>query len=154
MQQLYSLQDVKKQKLNIMRTQAPDTHQTYEWVMSNQKLFEKPVIFPFMEIQVKDDQHAKYLEFQLGKNIWVCLVQTDKDRDTIAKQTDLKEWRVLVIKMAGTGGPPHHPFDLENAKLPGVTHWLDQIFDAPPLVKAAMIDLSSLDRCMVGTQKN
>jgi hypothetical protein len=58
-----------------------------------------------------------------------------------------------VIKMAGTGGPPHHPFDLENAKLPGVTHWLDQIFDAPPLVKAAMIDLSSLDRCMVGTQK-
>jgi hypothetical protein len=79
-----------------MRTQAPDTHQTYEWVMSNQKLFEKPVIFPFMEIQVKDDQHAKYLEFQLGKNIWVCLVQTDKDRDTIAKQTDLKEWRVLV----------------------------------------------------------
>jgi hypothetical protein len=31
----------------------------------------------------------------------------------------------------------------------GITHTLDQLFDAPPLVKHMLVDLSGINKCVV-----
>ena len=95
---------------------------------------------------------AIYLESHCGKALWSMFVTViEADRDLITRECP---GRPNVVYRPNASEPIHHPGPAvsELAHF-GITHTLDEVFDAPLAVKNVLNDNSRLADCYVGTEK-
>ncbi len=113
--------------------------------------FKHDVFGPLLcEVAVKEKQHADYLEQQCPQWVWAAFVTTcDADRDLI--RAECKGLNATVINYTkDVSAPIEHPVPVASLAKLGVTHTLDTVFDAPPVVKHALNDQGGLGKAYVG----
>ena len=109
--------------------------------MQNQ--FHKPVIGPILTLIKCDNiNHRKYLEAQIGKRFLAAYItQDDRDRSKLQEWT--KRWQTTAVNMPSA--KYEDPIIDQRLKSLGITHRLDQCFEADAVVKAALCDMNQLN---------
>ena len=109
--------------------------------MQNQ--FHKPVIGPILTLIKCDNiNHRKYLEAQIGKRFLAAYItQDDRDRSKLQEWT--KRWQTTAVNMPSARY--EEPIIDQRLKSLGITHRLDQCFEAGAVVKAALCDMNQLN---------
>ena len=115
--------------------------------MQHDGLFHKPVLGPILTLIKCDNMnHRKYLEASIGRK-WISAYITQDDRDRGKLQQWTKKWGTNAVNMSSVNYQDR-VID-ERTKSLGITHTLDQCFEAEPVVKAVLCDLSQLQRTFV-----
>ena len=137
----------------------------------NRARFKKPVFGPILnEVRVPDRAHAAFVEAQIPRSIkggFLC--QTEKDRSTLfalARELKLPKPNIHVCCTGGAlreyGAPRNRadpqtvfrPYDnarMDALRKHGVVGTLDQLLEAPPVVKLMLCQACSLHQAVVGT---
>lgn len=103
------------------------------------------------EVKVKDAQHAKYLEQHVPRWCWNMFVTTNEHDHGVLAQ-GLKALRVNVGTYTGNveESIKHPSGDATEYSQYGITHTLDEVFDAPNIVKHILKDNAQIHRAYVG----
>ena len=153
---LAQLDNLRHQRIEALRAARPGPNRglaTAADIVAKMKAdgkFTKDVYGPMLcEVAVNDRLHAGYLEQAVPQSFWSMFVTCcDEDRNALLAAT--KSLNVscqnYTGSLSGVGGAP---VSAELKKL-GVTGTLDTVFDAPPLVKAALNDAGGLTRAYIG----
>ena len=100
-----------------------------------------------MEINVANNLHALYLEHVIPKYMQVAFItQTLKDdklfHDYVANEIHVNGLRTTCLDSPAR--PHQRVCDINDIKKYGVTHWLDEVFECPQVVKEALRCNSSI----------
>lgn len=124
----------------------------YEWVQRHRNELRKEVYGPVLiEVNVPHQKHASYLETQVPNYIWKSFITQDPvDRDFLVK--GLKAFDIPVLNYVGDRSPSRKPLPVsEEMRKLGIYSRLDQVFDAPPVVKDVLVSQAALDHSFVGS---
>lgn len=131
-------------------TQALVTNDTrlkdsLDWLSANKHRLKGQVFGPIAtEVKVADRQHAAYLEQHVPMSTWKAFITTcAEDRDLLMHNIEAN----VINYKAQQRSPSRIP---EEARAIGVTHTLDQVFEANDIVKSTLCLMSSLDRSYIG----
>ena len=106
---------------------------------------------------MKDELHARYIENHCPQQLLTSIVcEEDADVKLILNQlVDVKKLNLNIIKADSEvrDYSANRICDIAGLKQYGITHWLDQVFDAPAVVKNAMNDNAQLFKVACGTNK-
>lgn len=156
--QLKELDDLRAQKVENLRRWNKDAHNGYLWLRENENKFEKKVYGPVaLEVTVPNPLHARYLEMVTpGWVITAFICQTPKDHDTLLQELYDKQ-KLRVSAMYNEPYDPRrnpNPCPLEELTNYGVSHFMDQVFEAPPVVKAALCGQGNAHLWAAGTHES
>ncbi|KAA6420293.1 MAG: structural maintenance of chromosomes 5 [Trebouxia sp. A1-2] len=163
--QLNEMDNIKGQRLlTLMRILRSDgIKKAYEWVVNGNRsgLFRGVVYGPILlEVQVQDKQHGIYLEENCPLSLWQRFVTTFReDQDLLVKEfaDKTKGYNFRPIVSNYQGNPQavitHPKGEAQQYARYGITHTLDQVFEAPPVVKHVMTDEANLNEAYVGTRE-
>ena len=103
------------------------------------------------EVHVKCREHAKYLEQHVPRWCWNMFVTTNEDDHGVLAQ-GLKSFRVNISTYTGDTEEKivHVNGDASTYSQYGISHTLDEIFDAPNIVKHILKDNAQIHRAYVG----
>lgn len=128
-----------------------DSHvyDVYMWVHSDEakaKLRGKVYGPIYMEVSLKDKMHCvwldKILPFSEGTGFYTEYME---DRQAIIDYQNKQKWKQVRITWAGHAGEEHRrPLSKEQMKQFGFSCYLDELFDAPELVKWTLCNQHSL----------
>lgn len=112
-----------------------------------------PVLGPILcECAVPIRQHAGFLEQHVKADLWSAMVVTGTKDDYNKVSNLLRPFNISVSHFMGDPNAPiHHPVPAALLASLGVTHTLDEVFDAPPAVKGVLQSTSRLGTVHVGT---
>ena len=153
---LAQLDNLRHQRIDAMRGARPGPNRGLAAAadivakMKAEGRFKNEVYGPLLcEVAVTQKLHAGYLEQQVPQSFWSMFVtRCDEDRNLLLAET--KSLNVSCQNYTGSlDGVGGAPVSAELMKL-GVTGTLDTVFDAPPLVKAALNDAGGLTRAYIG----
>jgi chromosome segregation ATPase len=153
-QRLHQLGDLRASRLNSLERRHQGISRAHAWIHQNRNRFRGPVYGPVaMEIDCPDPSHANMLEMQIS-NVWmsyfVVLHQEDQDllRQEVPQATG---YRPNVAAFAGdVNAPLSHQYGTssEYARF-GIVNTLDEVFQAPLVIKKALDDNFSLSKTFV-----
>eukprot|EP01027_Heterolobosea_sp_BB2_P006932 GEZU01010378.1.p1 GENE.GEZU01010378.1~~GEZU01010378.1.p1 ORF type:complete len:869 (-),score=268.96 GEZU01010378.1:51-2597(-) len=152
---LKDLQDLKQRRLATIERYANNTYKAYQWIEANKHRFDKTPLLLALHVNVPSAEHAKFLEQHCPNWLLTAfVVSSDKDDRTL--QSELNENRKLGVSIVCTKerniADDPRPAPLEDLKKYGITHYLDQTFGAPDIIKSAMQDMASITQVAVGTR--
>jgi len=152
---LTALDDMRKQRLERLRTNDPDAFKVFRWCESNRNLFRMPVFGPLvLEMNVPDSLHAKYLEHMIpGWLLTAMITQCPEDRDVISEEIRKQNFSTTCVNASHESFDAHSPCDIRDLEEFGITHFLDQVFDAPPIIKAVLCRRCNLHMIAAGSHK-
>jgi len=105
-----------------------------------------------LELNVPNPVHANYLEQALGKWIkFAFIVCCEEDKELMAKYKESSRARfdyIYHIRELSL----KHPVPTKDMKQFGVESYLDEVFDAPRIVKYELSNLGLVHRMVVGSQ--
>lgn len=161
-----ALQDERRRRQEMIRHYSPDAYQCWQWLQSaeHRSLFKAHVYGPVaLELHVADALHARYLEQQIPTSLmWAFICETAHDRNVLMREYIEKTQprpAITVIVPSSPSTSSHetntsrYPVPLSELSRYGITHYLDQVFEAPPLVRQVVCSMVDLHLCAVGTQK-
>ena len=153
-QKLQRLGDVKLQRLrNASRVTGSDLVAARQFVESVRSQLRGPVYGPLAcEVHVKHAEHAPFLEQHVPRWCWNMFVVTSQaDHSMLGPQ--LKRFGVNISTYQGDPGAPiDHPNGEGHTYASyGITYTLDEVFDAPNIVKHILKDNSQIHRAYVGS---
>ncbi|TVU29709.1 hypothetical protein EJB05_21288, partial [Eragrostis curvula] len=121
----------------------------YRWVQDNRKHFRKEVYGPvLLEVNVQDRDLATYLENHVSNYIWKDASDCDK---LVSK---MKHYGVPVLNYTADRGMRREPFNITpDMQQLGIFSRLDQVFEAPSVVKDILISQAALDCSYIGTEE-
>ncbi|BDA44497.1 Structural maintenance of chromosomes protein 5 [Coccomyxa sp. Obi] len=157
-EQLARLDSVRDNKLRQLEQFHRGITAFTHWVADNKARFRGEVYGPILlEVTVKDPQYAKYLEHQLPRHIWPRFVTMYReDQDELQREADRAGFRgLLTTNFAGSpNGPLRYP-DGQASQYASfdIKHTLDEVFEAPPVIKHILSDECSITRAFVGTAR-
>ncbi|KAI4333084.1 hypothetical protein L6164_017934 [Bauhinia variegata] len=128
--------------------------EAYTWVQEHRDEFNKKVFGPvLLEVNVSNQDHAKFLEGQVAYYIWKSFITQDSgDRDLLVKH--LKSFDVPILNHTGNDGHRRDPFEISKDMHDlGIYSRLDQIFDAPTAVKEVLTEQFGLDHSYIGSRE-
>ncbi|XP_057458150.1 structural maintenance of chromosomes protein 5-like [Lotus japonicus] len=140
--------------LQLQKCGVEKNFEAYKWVRENRYKFNKDVYGPvLLEVNVPNQKHAQYLEGQVAHHVWKSFITQDSgDRDLLVK--NLKFFDVPILNYTGGDNHQRRPFEIsEDMRALGIYSRLDQIFDAPVVVKETMISTSMLDLSYIGSKE-
>ncbi|XP_066460282.1 structural maintenance of chromosomes protein 5 isoform X2 [Eleutherodactylus coqui] len=153
-QQFDNLLNLKQEKL---RKRFADTHNAIVWLRENKEQFKKRVCLPIMlEINMKNHQHAKYVENHISMNDMRAFVfESQEDMDTFLKEVrDNRRLRVNAVCS------PEEQFADKNPSKPiselqhyGFLSYLRELFDAPYPVMNYLVSQYMVHNVPVGTEQ-
>eukprot|EP00762_Andalucia_godoyi_P001873 ANDGO_06011.mRNA.1 Structural maintenance of chromosomes protein 5 len=174
------VQDTQTRRLNSLFQWKPFLRSVFDMVndLRNKRLLVGKVFLTPLEIQCLNPLHGVYLSNVLPSSVFgafVCSVRADKDmivREALAQHFNCDVYfRELSqeedaffastnrLEAFGRDDEAIFPANYERrpAKISalhpkGVTHWMDQTFSAPPLVKAFLCDDGRLFRIAAGSR--
>ncbi|KAM3937661.1 structural maintenance of chromosomes protein 5 isoform 2-T2 [Leptodactylus fuscus] len=154
LKQLENLLNLKEEKL---QKRFSDTYNAILWLRENNERFKKKVCLPIMlEINVKNHQHAKYVENHISMNDMRAFVfESQEDMDTFLKEVrDNQRLRVNAVCS------PQESFVNKNPSKPiselqqyGFFSYLRELFDAPHPVMNYLVAQYMVHNVPVGTEK-
>eukprot|EP00741_Cyanophora_paradoxa_P006181 tig00000984_g5993.t1 len=120
-----------------------------QWIEENRASFKGRVYGPLgAELEVTDEYHARVLETQLSKDAMQGFVFEDReDRQRAADA--FKKNNVKGVTFRSQGMTEAHLLPVGDFAQYGVVGYLEDLFDAPPLVKAILRDVSSTHKVLV-----
>eukprot|EP00698_Gefionella_okellyi_P015625 TRINITY_DN4422_c0_g1_i1.p1 TRINITY_DN4422_c0_g1~~TRINITY_DN4422_c0_g1_i1.p1 ORF type:complete len:1103 (-),score=283.32 TRINITY_DN4422_c0_g1_i1:29-3337(-) len=136
----------------------------YQWVHERRGQFRGQVYGPLgLYITSKNPLAGQYIEAALSKQFLGMFVFTDREdrklfqsyQDEIADMAKAKKQFVKVCGSIVSQGVVQRtrPVPKEQLAPYGVTHYLDELIEAPPLVLQTLCDLSFIHMHAVGTDK-
>ena len=114
-----------------------------EYVRENANYFVKPVLGPILTLmECADSNHRNMLSQSISNTVFGAYVtQTKADYDKIHATARAMKCDVFLVDKCTWSEP-----DVSHLTHLGVTHRLDQTFDAPAVIKTALCNVSSLHK--------
>ncbi|KAG8455241.1 hypothetical protein GDO86_001439 [Hymenochirus boettgeri] len=152
--QLDNLMNLKEEKLRKMFS---DTYNAVVWLKENSDKFKKCVCKPIMlEINVKDQNHAKFVENHISMNDMRAFVfESQEDMQVFLKEIrDKQNLRVNAVCSPQDSFAERRPrIPLADLKQYGFFSYLRELFDAPYPVMNYLCSQYSVHEVPVGTEK-
>ncbi|XP_073526375.1 structural maintenance of chromosomes protein 5 isoform X2 [Phyllobates terribilis] len=152
--QFDNMLNLKEEKL---RKRFADTYTAIVWLRQNKEKFKKCVCLPIMlEINVKNHQHAKYVENHISMNDMRAFVfESQEDMDTFLKEVrDNQRLRVNAVcspqESVANNNPQKPICELQRF---GFFSYLRELFDAPYPVMNYLVSQYMVHNVPVGTEK-
>ena len=135
------------------------------FIEKNKHLFQKEVYGPIAaHIAMKKPENARFVETIVDRGLRCAFVtQTVADRETLDKVIKQKQWgtsnhsssirTINFDPQDSRNQPQRSPVDLGRVRSYGITHYMDELFDAPEVVKKALNATSKLNQIGFGTAK-
>ncbi|XP_077105180.1 structural maintenance of chromosomes protein 5 isoform X2 [Ranitomeya variabilis] len=144
-------------KEETLRRRFADTYNAIVWLRENMEKFKKRVCLPIMlEINVKNHQHAKYVENHISVNDMRAFVfESQEDMDTFLKEVrDNQRLRVNAVcspqESVANNNPQKPICELQRF---GFFSYLRELFDAPYPVMNYLVSQYMVHNVPVGTEK-
>ncbi|GJP64084.1 hypothetical protein CLOP_g21113 [Closterium sp. NIES-67] len=141
----------------IQRAGDRELMQACEWLDHNRAQCKGAVYGPILaEVNVIDPAaHAAFLEQHVAGWVWKAFVTTvSEDRDLLVRH--LKPLGMAVVNESSRPeelGPPAHAMAVDaHLQRLGVTHRLDEVFNAAPVVRSVLNQQSQLFRSFIGSR--
>ncbi|KAJ1206907.1 hypothetical protein NDU88_002300 [Pleurodeles waltl] len=152
--QFDNLMNLKEEKL---RTRFRDTYNAVMWLRENKDKFKHSVFKPIMlEINMKDQRHAKYVENHISMNdLRAFVFESREDMELFLKEVrDNQRLKVNAVcapvEPCGEKRPQRHIEELQNY---GFFSYLRELFDAPQPVMSYLCSQYHVHEVPVGTEK-
>ncbi len=149
------LDNIRHQRMELLqRLKCNHELQAYQWLQRNRNLLKGEVYFIPLEISLKNDLHAKYLENYCQRSLMLTFVcERREDQELMVQELSRKKQLNLNISYASQSSQdvPDRIHDIEQVRKYGITHYLDETFDAPPIVKQIMNSHAQLYKVACGT---
>ena len=117
------------------------------WVDGHRHEFQGEIFGPIVqEMTVRNDLHAKFLNALIGQSVFYGYVCTHPDDwNTLLKQAGKHKLQVSIFTSANGGGGRNdrhgrRPVDHSTLAQYGVDGYLDEIFEAPDIIKTTLND--------------
>lgn len=144
-------------KEQMLQKRFSDTYNAVLWLRENKEQFRKRVCLPIMlEINVKNHQHAKYVENHISINDMRAFVfESQEDMDTFLKEVrDKQRLRVNAVcspQESLVNNKPSKP--ISELQRYGFFSYLRELFDAPHPVMNYLVSQYMVHNVPVGTEK-
>ncbi|KAF2070888.1 hypothetical protein CYY_007789 [Polysphondylium violaceum] len=152
---LGQINNKREAKLNALRQNNPEVFKAYNIINQNADKFEQRVFGPVsLEINVENDDHAKYLEFIVPYRVFMSfIVLTERDKETFHQLMDKFKFRANVFYNRNPGEQNiHREIPLDRVKQYGITHYLDQTFTCEAPVRDMILDTSHIYYILAGSK--
>ncbi|NXE26551.1 SMC5 protein, partial [Ardeotis kori] len=150
--QLNNIMNIKEENL---KGRFRDTHSALMWLRSNKDKFKKKVCEPMMlEINMKDNRHAKYVENHISANDMRAFVFESQEDMEIFLMRDHQKLRVNAVCAPAEScaeSLPSRP--IEELHRYGFFSYLRELFDAPHPVMSYLCSQYRVHDVPVGTEK-
>jgi structural maintenance of chromosomes protein 5 len=157
--QLRKVQDAKTQQRQKILGKDPDLKKAYEWISKNRREFRKPVVGPIScEVSTKSQTAADYLEQHVPNAVLKSFVVQDKaDYDLIYSQLrNGEKVPVNLIQIDRISGQEARLYSEEKMDVlkreHGVIGYLDEMFDANPVVIEALKSTAAVQKVLIGNE--
>ncbi|XP_047483327.1 structural maintenance of chromosomes protein 5-like [Penaeus chinensis] len=143
------LQDVKRQRLELLNKINGDAYRAAKWLESNTNKFSAPVYAPLCtELNIKDPKYAKYVEDRVSYQDLVAFVCENKEDMNLFKELmDKQKLRVNVVHSSPVDMAQFQPkIPIENIKEFGFLNYMIDVIDAPPAILSYLCRTYSIFR--------
>lgn len=153
---LRQLDSVKGQRLAALEQRNPGITVASEWVAANQSRFRGCVYGPVIaEVEVSNPQHAAMLEQHVQMAQWLVFVTEHKDdQDQLIRVSREENWRfkpsVSCYNADASQDIPHSRGEAHQYRQFGIEATLDEVFEAPLLVKHNLKDEAGIHETYIG----
>ncbi|NXN26027.1 SMC5 protein, partial [Nycticryphes semicollaris] len=152
---LGQLNDIMNMKEENLKGRFRDTHSALMWLRRNKDKFKKKVCEPIMlELNMKDNRHAKYVENHISANDMRAFVfesQEDMEMFLMRDHQKLKVNAVCAPAESQAESLPSRP--IEELHRYGFFSYLRELFDAPCPVMSYLCSQYRVHDVPVGTEK-
>ncbi|NWS69102.1 SMC5 protein, partial [Crotophaga sulcirostris] len=154
LEQLNNIMNMKEEKL---KGRFQDTHSALIWLRKNKEKFKKKVCEPMMlEINMKDNRHAKYVENHISSNDMKAFVfESQEDMETfLTEMRDHQKLRVNAVCAPDEScaeSLPSRP--IEEFHQYGFFSYIRELFEAPRPVMSYLCSQYRIHDIPVGTEK-
>uniref|UniRef100_A0A8C5WDB0 Structural maintenance of chromosomes protein 5 n=1 Tax=Leptobrachium leishanense TaxID=445787 RepID=A0A8C5WDB0_9ANUR len=152
--QLENLMNLKEEKL---KSRFLDTYNAVVWLKENKDRFQQNVYRPIMlEINMKEQQHAKYIENHISSNdLRAFVFENKEDMDVFLREIrDNKKLRVNAVCAPQESFAERRPEKpLSELTRYGFFSYLRELFDAPPSVMSYLCSQYHVHEVPVGTEQ-
>lgn len=155
---MHKLQDEKSRRNDRIFRQLPNLKTISDWMLANRTRFRKPVVGPVMcEITTKNHQTASYLEQHVpNAALKSFVVQCKEDYDLLYRSIREELGIPINITMIREVEPVKRMYSDEKMAIlkrdHGVLGYMDETFDAPPFVMAALRSAAAIEKVLIGTE--
>lgn len=152
------LSDTQKQRFNFLRNNHEDAFKAYQWLDGNRQNFNGRIYNPIMvEMSVKEQRFAKYIESTVGIKDLVAFICTDKQDMSrlIQKLRNEMKLKVNIAYSAETDQVEYRP-TVDMSQLPGELgfySYLVDMFDAPAPIVNYLCRLNNIQNVAVGDDR-
>lgn len=156
---MHKLQDEKSRRNERIFRQQPHLKTISEWLQGNRTRFRKPVVGPIMcEIATKNHQTASYLEQHVpNATLKSFVVQCNEDYDLLYRSIREEKGVPINVLMIRDIKPVHRIYSEEKMAIlkrdHGVLGYMDDTFEAPPVVMAALRSSAQIEKVLIGGDK-
>ncbi|XP_009694702.1 PREDICTED: structural maintenance of chromosomes protein 5, partial [Cariama cristata] len=154
LEQLNNIMNMKEENL---KGRFRDTHSALMWLRKNNDKFKKKVCEPMMlEINMKDNRHAKYVENHISANDMRAFVfESREDMEMfLVEMRDHQKLRVNAVCAPAESWAERLPSrPIEELHRYGFFSYLRELFDAPRPVMSYLCSQYSVHDVPVGTEK-
>ncbi|KAM4708555.1 structural maintenance of chromosomes protein 5 [Discoglossus pictus] len=153
LKQLENLMNLKEEKL---KKRFVDTYNAVMWLKENKDRFSKTVCQPIMlEINMKDQQYAKYIENHVSMNDMRAFVfESKEDMEIFLKEVrDNQKLRVNAVCSPSESYADKHVRPISELQKYGFFSYLRELFDAPQPVMNYLCFQYHVHEVPVGTEK-
>ncbi|KAG7670314.1 hypothetical protein Ndes2437A_g04826 [Nannochloris sp. 'desiccata'] len=151
---LNQLGDMRARRLQALEGRHSGISKAYDWIHKNRDRFRGPVLGPVaMEIECPDSTHASMLEMQIS-NVWMSyfVVLHQEDQDLLRQEVPAAtNYRPNVAVFFGDVNAPltHQLGTSSQFARYGIVNTLDEVFQAPLVIKKALDDNFYLSKAFV-----
>ncbi|KAK9813986.1 hypothetical protein WJX73_007994 [Symbiochloris irregularis] len=153
---LARLRDMRMARLRWLDSKNRGMQNFCEWLAQNQNRFRQHVYGPVLtEMSVADPQHQRFVEGQLGYSVLSRFVtQNQGDQQLLQQEMERKNLRVAVTNWPGNAQQvlSHPKGDASKYASYGVTHTLDEVIEAPNIIKHVLNDGHNISTAYVGSR--
>lgn len=140
-----------------LKRKFKDTHSALMWLRENKDKFQKRVCEPMMlEINMKDNRHAKYVENHISANdMGAFIFESQEDMEMfLVEMRDHQKLRVNAVCAPAESCAENLPSrPIEELHRYGFFSYLRELFDAPPPVMSYLCSQYRVHDVPVGTEK-
>nr|XP_009922062.1 PREDICTED: structural maintenance of chromosomes protein 5 [Haliaeetus albicilla] len=154
---LGQLNNIMNMKEENLKGKFRDTHSALMWLRNNKDKFKKKVCEPMMlEINMKDNRHAKYVENHISSNDMRAFVfESQEDMEKfLVEMRDHQKLRVNAVCAPAESHAESLPSrPIEELHRYGFFSYLRELFDAPHPVMSYLCSQYHVHDVPVGTEK-
>ncbi|NWJ11448.1 SMC5 protein, partial [Crypturellus undulatus] len=154
---IVELNNIMNMKEETLKGKFRDTHSALMWLRKNLDKFKKKVCEPMMlEINMKDNRHAKYVENHISSNDMRAFVfESQEDMEKfLLEMRDHRKLKVnAVCAPAESSAEAKPPRPIEELHRYGFFSYLRELFDAPHPVMSYLCFQYRVHEVPVGTEK-